>query len=98
MGKSFYSDYVNHCLRFYARYANPVFHSEADKKNWKACDDALSEFSVKDRDTLLAVYKSRDTTADTVYAIAKDEGIEQDGIWKLLGDLERKVAKKRELL
>ena len=31
MSRTFYSEYVNHCLRFYARHDRPKFHSEADK-------------------------------------------------------------------
>ena len=33
MSRTFYSEYVNHCLRFYARHDRPKFHSEADKHN-----------------------------------------------------------------
>lgn len=32
--RTFYSEYVQqHCMRFYARQANPKFRSDADKKN-----------------------------------------------------------------
>ena len=31
--RTFYSEYVQHCMRFYARHANPKFRSDADKKN-----------------------------------------------------------------
>lgn len=42
--RTFYSEYVQHCMRFYARHANPKFRSDADKKNWFACDSALKGF------------------------------------------------------
>lgn len=35
MSRTFYSEYVNHCLRFYARHDRPKFHSEADKEDLK---------------------------------------------------------------
>lgn len=98
MSRAFYSDYVNHCLRFYARHPNPKFKSDADKHNWAACDSALKGFSDSDRDMLLTIYREGDIIPDNVYQMAKACGIKQDGIWKLVGELERKVAKRRGLL
>ena len=43
--RTFYSEYVQHCMRFYARHTNPKFRSDADKKNWFACDSALKGFT-----------------------------------------------------
>ena len=83
MARSFYSAYIEHCMRFYARYKKPeFFRSDADKKNWLACDNALKDFSAE----------------DNVYHLAKKENINQDTLWKLIGDLERKVAKRRGLI
>ena len=96
--RAFYSDYVNHCLRFYARHSRPIFHSEADKKNWNACESALKSFSDSDRDILLTIYIEGDTIPDNVYQMAKNKGIKQDTIWKLIGEPERKVAKRRDLI
>ena len=98
MGRTFYSDYVNHCLRFYARHPKTNFHSTADKENWIACDNALKGFTDSERDMLLTIYREGDTIADNVYQMAKDKGIRQDSIWKLVNELERKVAKRRGLL
>lgn len=98
MSRTFYSEFVNHCLRFYVRHHHPVFHNEPDKKNWNACDFAIKTFSDSDRAMLTAVYSEGDTIADNVYQIAKKNGIKQDSLWKLIGELERKVAKRRGLL
>lgn len=96
--RAFYSEYVNHCLRFYARHPKPVFHSEADKKNWAACENALKSFSDCDRDMLLSIYTEGDTIPDNVYQMAKSKGIKQDTIWKMVNELEKKVAKRRGLI
>ena len=96
--KTFYTDYVNHCLRFYARHPEPTFRSEADEKNWSACKEALGEFNDKDKETLTTIFREGDTIPDNVYQISKAMGVKQDGIWKLISDLERKVAKKRGLI
>ena len=97
MSRTFYSEYVNHCLRFYARH-EPSFYSDADKKNWLACESALKDFSDNDREMLLTIYRGGDTIPNNVYQLAKSKGIKQDSIWKLIGELERKVAKRRGLL
>ena len=95
MARSFYSAYIEHCMRFYARYKKPeFFRSDADKKNWLACDNALKNFSAEDRERILILYRE----GDNVYYLAKKENINQDALWKLIGDLERKIAKRRGLI
>lgn len=98
MTRTYYSDYVRHCLRFYFRHLKPKFYSEADKKNWLACENALKTFSDKERDIFLYVYGEGDTIPDNVYQIAKANNIDQNSVWKLMSGLERKVAKRRGLL
>ena len=48
MAKAFYSEYVKHCLRFYARHADPVFRNDIDRYNWNACESALRLYSGKE--------------------------------------------------
>lgn len=98
MARAFYSEYVNHCLRFYARHQNAKFKSAADKHNWEACDNALKGFSDSEREMLLTIYREGDTIADNVYQLSKERGINQNTVWKLVNELERKVAKRRGLL
>ena len=96
--KNFYSDYIQHCMRFYARYPHPKFRTDADKQNWEACDHALKSFDKEEREMLLTIYREGDTIADNVYKMSLDMSIKQDSIWKLLHELERKIAKRRGLL
>ena len=99
MAKTYYSEYVQHCMRFYARHPKPdYFRSDIDKENWQACDRAMKSFTEESKDTLLYVYREADTIADNVYQIAKKKSIKQDSVWKLMGELERLVAKKRGLI
>lgn len=99
MSKRFYSDYVNHCLRFYVRHPFPKYHSFADKENWITCDNVLNNFSDKDRSLLLAVYSTEtDNLADSVSQVSQDRNVRQEVIWKVVNELERKVAKRRGLL
>jgi len=98
MARAFYSEYVNHCLRFYARHSNPKFKSEADKKNWNASKEVISTFADKEQEILLAIYTDSETVPNKVNQLAAENGVKTDTIWKLINDLERKVAKKRGLL
>lgn len=95
--RTFYSEYVQHCMRFYSRHRNPVFRGNADKLDWYSCDNALKNFTDKERDLLLAVYREGDTVPDNVYNLSVALNINQDTIWKLVNELERKVAENRGL-
>lgn len=96
--RTFYSEYVQHCMRFYARHPSPKFHSDADKQNWKACDSALEGFTDKEKELLIAVYTDNDTIPDNVYKVSTENSMKQDTIWKLINELERRVAKRRNLI
>lgn len=98
MAKTYYSEYVNHCLRFYARYDKCKTNNRVNLKNWLSCEKALAEFTENDREVLLAIYREGDTVADNVYNLSKQKGISQSTVWKLINQLERKVAVYRELL
>ncbi len=98
MTRTHYSDYVQHCLRFYARYENPKFRSEAEKHDWSACERAFEGFSEKDREGLLYIYREKDTFPDNIYQWSKSSGVPQETIWKLVDKLEREVAKQRGLM
>lgn len=99
MSKTYYSEYVTHCLKFYAKHPQPEqFRSITDERNWKACEEAVKTLSHTDKDMLLRIYSEGDTVPDTIYKIAKEQGIDQNKIWKLVHNIEHKIAKKRGLL
>ena len=96
--KTFYSEYVQHCMRFYTRHPNPKYRTEADKKNWVACDIALKSFDTDEQNVLLTIYSDNDTIPDNVYELSKERNLKQDYVWKLINELERKVARRRGLI
>lgn len=96
--RAYYSEFTGHCIRFYARYPQPRFHTEADKMNWIACDNVLKSFSDNDKALILSLYRESNTMADNVFHLAKRNNVKQESLWKLVEDLERKVAKRRGLL
>lgn len=99
MNRPFYSEYVRHCMRFYARNTTkPRFNTEVDKNNWYACHNAIEKYSERDRDIIICVYGMYDTLADNVYEMAKQFKVDQNIIWDMLKEFERSVAKKRGLI
>ena len=99
MNRPFYSEYIRHCLRFYTRNPSPsYFKTEVDKQNWWACEKVVREYSDTDKDIITTVYGGYDTLADNVYNAAKKLDINQNIIWDMMKDLERKIARKRGLL
>lgn len=98
MTHRYYSEYVTHCLRFYARHENPVFRTDVDKHNWEACDRAIKSFSPFEQQMLLFIFRERDTLEDNIYQLARARCVSQKYIWELAGKLERQVANERGLL
>lgn len=97
MSRAYYTDYVNHCMKFYTRYSQPSGQS-VESYNWLSCKKALATFSPEEQEILTFVYRERDTIQDNVYTIAKEKGIKQNRVWNLITELERKVAKLRGLI
>lgn len=99
MNRPFYSEYIRHALRFYARHLQANrFHSAADRDNWQACDEVLKSCSDMEKDILVFVYGSFDTLPDNVYNASKKYSVSQSMIWDLMKDVERNIAKLRGLL
>lgn len=98
MAKTFYSEYVGHCMRFYARHDLTEKRSEADELNWVACTKALEMFSSEDQQMLVDVYNHNAPMKDTVTELAVKYCIREKTLWKMVKDLERRIAKKRGLI
>ena len=99
MTKPFYCDYVRHCLRFYTRNLSlNRFNTEVDKNNWYACHRVIKNYPEKDRDILIAIYSGYDTIGDNVYGASMANGINQNIVWDMMRDVERKIAKVRGLM
>ena len=98
MSKPFYSDYVTHMLRYYARHDKKYSDNEISKLNWCACDSVLKTLPTKDRSILMDVYWEKDILADNIYQVSRQNGIPQNNIWTLVRSVEAKIAKVRGLI
>ena len=97
----YYKQYVNHMLRFYARYYDKnleSFKKSADMKNWFAVKIVLDKLPEKDKNVIIAVYRRRDPLGDNIYEDSKELGIDQDVIWTMLNKVTKKIAQERELI
>ena len=97
--RTYYSEYVNHCLRFYCK--NPgleSFRSEVDEKNWRACNTAFNTFSDENKAILLKIFRTNDSIFNNVNRIALQKDIDPYTIWKLVDELRQKVAEGRKLI
>lgn len=86
--RTFYSTYVSHALRFYAKYPeNPVFRSEADRLNHSACHQVLDDHP--SREFVLAFYRGE--CEKFSHKLTSHD-------WKIIADVERRVASVRGLI
>ena len=99
-----YAEYVKSAMRFYARNRlasvpqEPRFRSDADKKNWAACEAAVKDLCAEDKELALRIYSYSDTLADNVYQLAKERNVDQAHLWDLVNTVEKKFAKRRGLI
>ena len=100
MSRPFYSEYVKHALRFYSRNIDKPtkFRSDADKANWLSCYGAIRHYPLVEQNILIAVYSGFDTLPDEVYNASKKYNVDQNIIWDLMKEVERKVALNRGLI
>lgn len=102
--KPYYSEFVRHCLRYYIKTLDegkggqPIFRTDAERENWRACFDVLNGCSEEEVDMISHLYRPGDTIADKIYELSKSKRISQDTIWSLVNNIERKVAKQRGLV
>lgn len=103
-GKPFYTDYVRHALRFYARHGaelggTPTFRREVDRLNWTACDAAVRSLSDEEKRTVLRVFGADGNELErSVTTIAQERGVTVNALWALVRGVERLVAVHRGLI
>lgn len=102
--KPHYSEFVRHCLRYYIKTLDegnggcPVFRTEAERENWRACHIVLKDYSERDMDTISYIYRPGDTVPDKICQLSMSARVSQDSIWHLINTTERKIAQKRGLI
>ena len=95
---SFYSQYSDHVMKFYARNQHlESFRSSIDEKNWKAAQKVLRGFTEEEVGVLMAVYTSPEMTI--AGAINTVRGKRSQGyVWILVKKVRNAIAKERGLI
>ena len=100
--KRHYSDCVRYFLAQYISTIDvgtaPKFKSEAEKVNWLACNAVLTRLDHHDLKLVYDIYRKGDTVADNIYRLASARKVSQGYYWKLVDDIEYKIAQKRGLI
>ena len=90
--KTYYTDYVGHMLRFYARYTVP------GNENWEAVQRVFVTLETKEAEMLKSVYTHPGVLDAAVREVAQKHGLNPDKLWNLISKVIRKIAKERGLI
>lgn len=97
MSKRCYSEYADHCWRFYAR--TPVFVAskaeEIDRLNWNACDAVYATLNSREKDAVLSVFRSNAKMKDAVSWTARMMKMSEGSVWRIVAKVEDKLAERR---
>lgn len=97
--KSYYDEYANHCIRFYAKYPEPPeFRTDVDRRNWHAVNNAVSEYTEEQKRVIFSAVCGSLAVGQNIAEIETHGIFTQEQIWKLLCDTEHKIAKECGLI
>ena len=99
--KSYFTDYVNHILRFYVRRidGDTLFRSEPDKLNYIAADRVMKKLDSRKREMIRYVYLQYSSNVlQNVRYISRTRGYDEKELWLLISDVTKKIAKERGLI
>lgn len=102
--KTYYTDYVNHMIRFYLTTPEGLdlsvkSYSSASIDNWLAVQLVFRKINEKDVKLVQDVFGYGHYLPKAVDRYARDKGIEDTGdVWKVLNGVNAKIARVRGLV
>lgn len=99
--RCYYSDYVNHCIKFYLSTPNALQmegKKKADIDNWLAVQYVFRKLPDEDKKTIATVYKMHYRIADAIKMYCEKTGTDEDSVWILITKTSAAVAKSRGLV
>ena len=99
--RCYYSDYVNHAIRFYLSTPDALNVSgkrKADVQNWMAVQSVWYSLPEDDKQVLTAVYKRHYRLSEAVYLYCQETGTDEAGLWVLIAKTGAMIAKRRGLI
>ena len=105
--KTYYTDYVNHAIRFYLSTPGGIDfckrnYTDASVNNWLAVQLVFRKMDEKDIDMVKAVFKCGHYLPKAVDEYCKQNGLgteeEKDKVWMVLSKVNAKIARVRGLV
>ena len=99
--RCYYSDYVNHAIRFYLSTPESLQTAgkrTADVKNWMAVQAVFYSLNEKDKKVLTDVYKTHYRLAEAVKIYCEKTGTDSDNLWVLIAKVGAAIAHRRGLI
>ena len=99
--RCYYTDYVNHMVRFYLSTPETLQMEgkrKADIENWIAVQDVWHKLGTDDKNILEQIYKAHYRLAEGVRIYCGNTATDPYEIWKLITRIHAAIAKRRGLI
>lgn len=101
--RCYYTDYVNHMIRFYLSTPNGINlqareYTTASINNWSAVQLVFHKLDPVDADLVRGVFKYGHYLPKAVDDYCKENGANQDDVWRVLTKVNAKIARVRGLV
>lgn len=106
MARNYYTDYVQHMIKFYVKTIRDnddmtkfKFNSNADKLNWELVDKVVKQDTSKlEFEIVYRLYSSREEISKQIVSLAAEYDRDVEELWNILRDFVNKLAKERQLI
>lgn len=99
--RCYYSDYVNHAIRFYLTcpdVLNTQGKRKADLENWMAVQAVFYRLPDEEKQILTEIYKSHYRLTEGVRIYSEKTGADERKLWILLTKTSAAIARRRGLV
>ncbi len=98
MGRPFYADYVNHCLKKYVVNYDKKSVEDVEIENWTAVDKVYKQLLDKDRELIDEIYGRFGTISENIKEINEEMKVNEKYMWTLVARVTKDIAKERGLI
>ena len=98
--RCYYTDYVNHAIRFYLSTPDKLDMAnkrKADMDNWIAVQSVFHFMKPEDKQVLTDIYKASHRVTEGVRIYCEKTGADEQKIWVLITKTSAAIAKRRGL-
>lgn len=99
--RCYYSDYVNHMIRFYLTTPDTLMVAgkrKADVANWMAVQAVFHALKDENRQALTEIYRTSHRLTEGVRAYCDRTGTDEPKVWIMITKVSSAIAKRRGLI